>query len=32
MIPSIDFAESDESIEVTTDLLGIKADDVNIEI
>jgi len=32
LIPSIDFAESDESIEVTTDLLGIKADDVNIEI
>jgi HSP20 family protein len=31
-IPSIDLAETDDAIEVTTDLPGIKAEDVDIEI
>ena len=31
-IPSIDVSETEEAIEVATDLPGIKADDVNIEI
>ncbi|MEZ6132183.1 MAG: Hsp20/alpha crystallin family protein [Planctomycetaceae bacterium] len=32
MIPSIDVAETDDAIEVTTDLPGIRAEDVDIEI
>jgi HSP20 family protein len=31
-VPSIDVAETDEAIEVTTDLPGIKAEEVNVEI
>ncbi len=31
-IPSIDVAETDDAIEVTTDLPGIKAEDIDIEI
>ena len=31
-IPSIDVAETDEAIEIKTDLPGIKAKDVNVEI
>lgn len=31
-IPSIDMAETNDAIEVTTDLPGIKAEDVDIEI
>ena len=31
-VPSIDVAETDDAIEVTTDLPGVKAEDVDIEI
>ena len=31
-VPSIDLAETDESVEVKTDLPGIRAEDVDIEI
>lgn len=31
-VPSIDVAETDEAVEVTTDLPGYKADEVDIEI
>lgn len=31
-VPSVDVAETDESVEVTTDLPGYKADEVDIEI
>ena len=32
MIPSLDVSETDEAVEVKTDLPGVKADEVDIEI